>query len=126
LIKHKKYVKDVQQNDEIITLKKILYDLLNDEETDQKIDDSQILTDYDYPLNTHFSETTRKDLLALISSKIKPMDTKMTTSFSNESSADITMDQAPVGITEGEEDKRYFISNALEAKNCCSSLSKIQ
>ena len=47
-------------NDEIKTLKKIFYDLFNEESNDQKNDSTQVLSNYDYPLNIYYNEAIKQ------------------------------------------------------------------
>lgn len=49
-------------NDEIVTLKKILNDLLNDESNEQKMDGTHVLTNYDYPINIYYNEDIKKEI----------------------------------------------------------------
>uniref|UniRef100_A0A7S3J7V2 Uncharacterized protein n=1 Tax=Euplotes harpa TaxID=151035 RepID=A0A7S3J7V2_9SPIT len=57
--RNKKYLKEVSGNDEIKTLKKIFYDLFNDENSDQKIDSTHVLTNYDYPVNIYYNSDVK-------------------------------------------------------------------
>lgn len=56
----KKYIKEINVNDEIKTLKKIFYDLFNEESNDQKNDSTQVLSNYDYPLNIYYNEAIKQ------------------------------------------------------------------
>ena len=69
--KQKGYTKEVNVNDEIVNLKKIFYDLFNDESNDHKSDSNdwaahshstKVLTKYDYPMNIYYNEDIKNKL----------------------------------------------------------------